>query len=74
LHSDNLWKLYSRAGSEIELLGLIANTSRYVDANLLRDATPAIRLGISGQYTEVEYLDGNKPHNIRGMAQTVYVF
>ena len=73
-HSDNMSKLYTRGSSEIELLGLIADTSRYVDANLFWDATPAIRLGISGQYTEVVYLDKNKPHNIRGMAQTVYVF
>jgi hypothetical protein len=60
---------------EVELLGEIADTSRYLDANLFWDATPALRLGISGQYTQVEYLDRkNKPHNIRGMAQTVYVF
>ncbi len=27
-----------------------------------------------GEYTQVHYLDGNKPHNIRGMGQAVYVF
>ncbi len=74
-HSDNLWKLYPRGGADVELLGTTADTSRYVDANLFWDVTPALRLGISGQYTQVEYLDGiNKPHNLRGMAQTVYVF
>ncbi len=74
-HSDNLWKLYLKGDADVELLGLIADTSRYVDANLFWDATPALRLGISGQYTQVEYLDRiNKPHNLRGMAQTVYVF
>ena len=74
-HSDNMSKLYLMGDSKVELLGTIAETSRYVDANLFWDATPALRLGISGQYTQVEYLDGiNKPHNIRGMAQTVYVF
>jgi hypothetical protein len=74
-HSDNLSKLYPQGGAEVELLGEIADTSRYLDANLFWDATPALRLGISGQYTQVEYLDRkNKPHNIRGMAQTVYVF
>jgi hypothetical protein len=74
-HSDNLWKLYPKGAADTELLGTIADTSRYVDANLFWDATPALRLGISGQYTQVEYLDGiGKPHNIRGMAQTVYVF
>jgi hypothetical protein len=74
-HSDNMSKLYLKGNSKVELLGTIADTSRYVDANLFWDATPALRLGLSGQYTQVEYLDGiNKPHNIRGMAQTVYVF
>jgi hypothetical protein len=29
---------------------------------------------VSGQYIQVNYLDGTKPHNIRGMAQTVYQF
>jgi hypothetical protein len=56
------------------LLGSVANTSRYVDANLFWDVTPAVRVGVSGQYTQVEYLDGNKPHNIRGMGQTLYMF
>jgi hypothetical protein len=73
-HSDNMSKFYYQGGSEQELLSKIADTSRYVDANLFWDVTPALRLGISGQYTQVEYLDHNKPHNLRSMAQTVYVF
>ena len=80
-HSNNMNKLFLAGGAEIELLGTIADTSRYADANLFFDLTPAVRLGISGQYTEVEYLaqpqfaDGvEKPHNIRGMGQAVYVF
>ncbi len=72
--SGNLGKLFPRGGAEIELLVNIANRSRYADANLFWDATPAVRIGLSGQYTQVEYLDGAKPHNIRGMAQTVYQF
>ena len=73
-HSDNMSKFYYQGGSEQELLSTTADTSRYVDANLFWDVTPALRLGISGQYTQVEYMDHNKPHNIRGMGQTVYVF
>ena len=46
----------ARGEPEIELLGSIADTSHYADANLFFDATPAIRFGISGQYTEVHYL------------------
>jgi hypothetical protein len=73
-HSGNMAKLFLPGNSEIELLGTIANTSRYADANLFWDVTPAARIGVSGQYTQVNYLDGTKPHNIRGMAQTVYQF
>jgi hypothetical protein len=73
-HSDNLAKLFPKGGAEIELLSNVADTSRYVDANLFWDATPAVRIGLSGQYTEVKYLDGSKPHNIRAMGQTLYQF
>lgn len=73
-HSGNLAKLFPRGGAEIELLVNVADTSRYADANLFWDVTPAVRVGISGQYTQVVYLDGAKPHNLRGMAQTVYQF
>jgi hypothetical protein len=83
-HSKNMHSLYPCAGSEIELLGTIADTSRYADANFFFDATPSIRFGVSGQYTKVDYLGanpncainetGNTPHNFRGMGQAVYVF
>jgi hypothetical protein len=72
--SRNLAKLFPRGGAEIELLTRVADVSRYADATLFWDATPAIRLGLSGQYTEVEYLDGDRPHNVRGMVQALYVF
>jgi hypothetical protein len=73
-HSDNISKLFPEGGSDVELRSAIADTSRYADANLFWDATPALRVGISGQYTQVRYLEGDKPHNIRGMAQTAYQF
>jgi hypothetical protein len=73
-HSKNLSKLFPAGGREIELIGRVADTSSYADANLFWDATPAVRFGASGQYTTVSYLDGEKPHNIRGMAQALYVF
>jgi hypothetical protein len=83
-HSNNMSKLFPRGGEEIELLGTIADTSLYADGNLFFDATPSIRLGISGQYTQVKYLADptlpaasggpDNPHNIRGMGQAVYVF
>ncbi|HEY5281209.1 MAG TPA: hypothetical protein VIM14_00325, partial [Polyangia bacterium] len=41
-HSDNLVKLFPQGGSEIELLGSIADTIRYADANLFWDITPAV--------------------------------
>ena len=67
-------KLFPQGGTEIELLGAVADTSKFADANLFWDATPAVRFTIGGQYTQVHYLDGNQPHNIRGMGQAVYVF
>jgi hypothetical protein len=73
-HSDNMSKLYPKGGAEIELLNTTVRTSRYADVNLFWDATPSLRLGLSGQYTQVEYLDNIKPRNFRGMAQSVYVF
>ena len=73
-HSKNMAKLFPKGGAEIELLGRVADRSRYGDVNLFWDATPAVRFGISGQYTQVEYLDGNKPHNQRGMALALYAF
>jgi hypothetical protein len=73
-HSGNLAKLFPKGGAEIELLVNVADTSRYADLNLFWDATPAARFGLSGQYTQVEYLDGAKPHNVRGMVQSVYQF
>jgi hypothetical protein len=73
-HSKNMAQLFPKGGAEIELLGSVANTSRYADANVFWDATPSVRMGVSGQYTQVEYLDGNKPHNVRGMGQALYVF
>jgi hypothetical protein len=75
-HSRNIAKLYPKGGAEIELLGSTADTSLESDGNLLWDATPSVRFGISGQYTWVHYLgpDGNSPHNIRGIGQALYTF
>ncbi|HEY4392718.1 MAG TPA: hypothetical protein VGP64_01590 [Polyangia bacterium] len=81
-HSNNLKDLFPAGGREEGLLQTIADTSIYADANLFFDATPSIRFGISGQYTQVYYLpqpqfsdsSTEKPHNIRGMGQAVYVF
>ncbi len=73
-HSRNLSKLYPQGGAEIELLGSVVDSSMSADGNLLFDATPAIRFGVAGQYTWVRYLDGDKPHNIRAIAQALYTF
>jgi len=79
-YSKNLSKLFPQGGTEVELLGRVADTSRYADVNVFWDATPAVRLGLSGQYTQVEYLrvgllrDSDKPHNVRVMGQALYAF
>ncbi len=72
--SRNMQDLYLKGGREIELLGAVADRSTYADVNLFWDATPAVRFGLSGQYTKVRYLDGDSPHNLRGMAQAMYVY
>ncbi|MFZ5896995.1 MAG: hypothetical protein ACOY0T_38410 [Myxococcota bacterium] len=73
-HSKNMRNLYPQGGAEIELLTHVAETTRFADANIFWDATPAVRFGIAGAYTTVEYLDGDKPHNIRGHLQALYAF
>ena len=74
-YSKNMGKLFPQGGAEIELLSRVADKSQYADLNVFWDATPAVRLGLSGQYTEVNYLrDSNRPHNLRGMAQALYAF
>jgi hypothetical protein len=78
-HSRNISKLFPQGGREIELLGSVADKSLSGDVSLLFDATPAIRFGIAGQYTQVRYLDHTdanpqQPHNIRGIAQALYTF
>lgn len=73
-HSANMNKLFPRGGAEIELLGYVADTTQCGDASLYWDATPAVRFGVTGAYTQVRYLDGNQPHNLRGLALAQYAF
>jgi hypothetical protein len=73
-YSKNMSALFPRGGAEIELLTRVAERSHYADANLFWDATPAVRFGGSFQYTAVEYIDHQKPRNLRGTGQGVYVF
>lgn len=73
-HSGNIAELFPRGGAEIELLTRVADRSHYADLNLFWDATPAVRVGLSGQYTKVLYLDGDAPHNVRVMGQALYAF
>jgi hypothetical protein len=73
-YSKNMRDLFPRGGAEIELLTRVADRSRYADINLFFDATPAIRFGIAGAYTRVQYIDGDEPHNYRGHAQAMVFF
>ncbi|HKU39769.1 MAG TPA: hypothetical protein VJR89_16530 [Polyangiales bacterium] len=73
-HSGNMDELFPKGGAEIELLTRVADRSQYADLNVMWDATPAIRFGLSGQYTKVDYLDGDEPHNVRVMGQALYAF
>jgi hypothetical protein len=73
-HSGNMHELFPKGGAEIELLARVADRSHYADLNFMWDATPSIRVGLSGQYTKVIYLDRDAPHNLRIMGQALYVF
>jgi hypothetical protein len=73
-YSKNMSVLYPRGGAEINLETKVANMSRYADANLFFDATPAVRFGGSFQYTATQYIDGETPRNLRWMAQALYFF
>jgi hypothetical protein len=73
-YSKNMAQLFPRGGSEIELLSRVAKLSRYADANVFWDVTPAVRVGASFQYTTTEYVDGEIPRNLRTMAQALYFF
>ena len=74
-HSNNMKDLFPQGGVEIELLGRVADTTQYADVNVFWDATPAVRFGLSGQYTKVNYIRySDTPHNVRGMAQALYAF
>jgi len=72
--SMNMADLYPQGGIEIELQGRVAKRQRYADANLLFDVTPAIRAGISLQWVQTTYVDGDKPDNLREMVKLAYVF
>ena len=78
-HSRNISKLFPTGGTEIELLGSVADKSLAGDVTLMFDVTPAIRFGLAGQYTQVRYLasvasPAQEPYNIRGIATALYTF
>lgn len=72
--SDNLAELYPRGGAEIELLTHVADRFRRADFDVFWNATPEVRLGLGGSFTEMEYLDGERPHNWRARLVGNYYF
>jgi hypothetical protein len=73
-YSPNMASLYRRGGLEINLLTRVAQLSRYADANVFFDVTPAVRVAASFQYTATEYVDGEIPRNLRWMGSGLYFF
>ncbi len=77
--SGNMSKLYPAGDAQLELITHIADTLRFADVNLFWDATPAVRFGVSGAYTQSDYIRTSSeptqnPHNIRGMFMALYQF
>ena len=67
--------LFPEGGSETgDEQYYVADTFRYADAKLTFDITPVVRVGVMGQYTQTVYLDEDKPHNIRIVGKTLYLF
>jgi hypothetical protein len=73
-YSDNLADLYPRGGAEIELLTHVADRTRRFDLDVYFNVTPEVRLGMGGSYTQVEYIDGERPDNLRARALANYYF
>ena len=75
-HSSNMAMLYPRGGGYEtgDLQYHIADTFRYADAKLTFDVTPVVRVGVSGQYTQTVYLDGDSPRNVRVSGNAIYLF
>ena len=73
-HSKNMAALYPQGGAEIDLITHIADRVQYMEGNLYWDVTPEVRLQTAGIYTTVTYLDGEKPHNVRGKLTAYYFF
>jgi hypothetical protein len=72
--SNNMRDLFPRGGAEIELLTHVADRTRLIDFDVFWNATPEVRLGIGGAFSEVEYVDGERPHNWRARALANYYF
>ncbi len=72
--SNNLSDLYPRGGAEIELLTHVADKFRRADADVFWNVTPEVRLGWGGSFTEMEYLDKERPYNWRGRMVANYYF
>ena len=72
-HSANMAMLYGDP-SRFDLQAHFAETFRYADAKLTFDVTPVVRVGVSSQYTQTVYIDGDKPHNLRVSGQAIYLF
>jgi hypothetical protein len=73
-YSKNMFDLYPRGGAENDLITHIADRLRYIEGNIFWDVTPEVRIGAAGIYTQVEYIDGDKPHNYRGKLNAMYFF
>jgi hypothetical protein len=73
-YSKNMQSLYPPGQQEIGLVTKAARLSRYADANVFWDITPAVRAGASFQYTSVIYVDNDAPRNLRYMVQGLYFF
>ncbi len=66
--------IYSLVPSDAKSQGKVWGDSRWADANLLFDITPAVRLGLEYAYFSQTYGDGVTAINHRGQLSLFYIF
>lgn len=71
MNSDNIADLAVNTGSKA---ANVFKRSRWADANLFWDVTPAVRFGAEYAWFEQTYGDGNSAHNNRYQLSAFYLF
>ena len=64
----------SNLGSLFPTSGKVFSSSRWADANVFFDVTPAMRVGAEYEYFFQRYEDGTEPTSSRVQLTALYIF